>query len=172
MKEDADLMQHLTHMTSLAQQLLEMNEEIPSKKFATVVLGSLPKSYDNFLTSLNARNTDDLDWENVKGLLIEEYMKRKEKNEKDESGDNALFVNRGRNFNRGRHQARGGSRGASSRRGDRGGHFPNFNKGVTCFKCNQDGHLVKNCPYNKQYNSRRESSNMAELEGVALFQVQ
>lgn len=43
-------------------------------------------------------------------------------------------------------------------------------KGVTCFKCNQDGHIVKNCPYNnKQYNSRRESSNMAELEGVALI---
>ena len=50
MKEDADLMQHLTHMTSLAKQLQEMNEEIPSKKFVTVVLGSLPKSYDNFLT--------------------------------------------------------------------------------------------------------------------------
>ena len=92
-------MQHLTHMTSLAEQLREMNEKIPLKKFATVVLGSLPESYDNFLTSLNARNADDLDWENVKGLLIEAYMKRKEKNEKEESGDNALFVNRGRNFN-------------------------------------------------------------------------
>ena len=182
MKADADLMQHLTHMTSLAEQLREMNEEISSKKFATVVLGSLPESYDNFLTSLNARNADDLDWENVKGLLIEEYMKRKEKSEKEESADNALFANRGRNFNRGRHQARGGSRGASS---GRGGRFPNFNsikgsqshrderekhKGVTCFKCNQDGHIVKNCPYNnKPYNSKRESSNMAELEGVALI---
>ena len=182
MKEDADLMQHLTHMTSLAEQLREMNEEISSKKFATVVLGSLPESYDNFLTSLNARNADDLDWENVKGLLIEEYMKRAEKNEKEKSADNALFVNRGRNFNRGRHQARGGSRGANSARGAR---FPNFNptkgsqpysdgrekhKGITCFKCNQDGHIVKNCPYNnRQYNNRRESSNMAELEGVALI---
>ena len=76
MKEGVDLMQHLTHMTSLAEQLREMNEEISSKKFATVVLGSLPDSYDNFLTSLNARSANDLDWENVKGLLIEEYMKR------------------------------------------------------------------------------------------------
>ena len=90
MKEDADLMQHLTHMTSLAEQLREINEEISSKKFATVVLGSLPDSYDNFLTSLNARSADDLDWESVKGLLIEEYMKRTEKNEKQES-DNALL---------------------------------------------------------------------------------
>ena len=128
-----------------------MNEEISSKNFATVVLGSLPESYDNFLTSLNARNADDLDWENGKGLLIEEYMKRAEKNEKEQLTDNALFVNSGRNFIRGRHQARGGSRGANSARGAR---FPNFNpakgsqphwdgrekhKGITCFKCNQNG---------------------------------
>ena len=70
MKEDADLMQYLTHMTCLAEQLREMNEEISTKKFATVVLGSLSESYDNFLTSLNAINADDLDWENVQGLLI------------------------------------------------------------------------------------------------------
>ena len=121
MKEDADLMQYLTHMTSLAEQLREMIEEMSSKKFATVVLGSLSESFDNFLTSLNARYADNLDWENVKGLLIEEYMMRKEKNEKEESADNPLFANRGRNFNRGRHQACGGSCGGS------GGRFPNFN---------------------------------------------
>ena len=105
---------------------------------------------------MNARIADDLDWEKVKGLLIEDYMKRKEKNKEEESGDNALFVNRGRNFNPGRHQAHDGSHGASS---GRGGRFPNFNsikgsqshrderekhKGVTCFKCNQDGHIMKN----------------------------
>lgn len=119
-------MQHLTHMTSLAEQLREMNEEISSKKFATVVLGSLPESYDNFLTSLNARNADDLDWENVKGLLIKECMKRADKKGREKSADNALFVNIGSISNRGRHQARarGGSRGANSARGAR---FPNFN---------------------------------------------
>ena len=59
------------------------------------MLGSLLDSYDNFLTSLNAQSTDDLHWENVNGLLIEEYMKRTEKNEKQES-DNTLFASRGK----------------------------------------------------------------------------
>ena len=40
MKEDNDLMEHITHMTSLAEQLREMKEEVSSKKFATIVLGS------------------------------------------------------------------------------------------------------------------------------------
>ena len=95
MKEGANLLQDLTHMPSLAEQLQEMNEEIFSKKFATVVLGSLPESYDNFLTSLNARKADDLDWENIKAMLIEEYMERAENNEKEKS-DNALFGNQRR----------------------------------------------------------------------------
>lgn len=59
-----------------------MNEEILLKKFVMVVLGSLFDLYDNFLISLNVRSVDDFDWENVKGLLIEEYMKCFVKNEK------------------------------------------------------------------------------------------
>ena len=116
-KEGADLLQHLTHMTSLAEQLREMNEEISSKKFATVVLGSLPESYDNFLTSLDAGKADELEWENVKGLFIEEYMKRTEKTEKEKS-DHALFVNqrRGRSSNKGNYQARAGSGGVRGAR--------------------------------------------------------
>ena len=47
MKEGTDLMEHLTYMTSLAVQLRELKEEITPQKFATVVLGSLPESYDN-----------------------------------------------------------------------------------------------------------------------------
>ena len=173
MKEGADLQEHLTYMTSLAEQLREMKEQIFSKKFATVVLGSLPESYDNFLTSLNARNADDLDWENVKGLLIEEFLKRAEKSEKQEA-DNAIYVKR-ESFDRGRYQARGGTgRGRGSRfwkkdtpaRHDDHGNL----KGVTCFKCKRDGHMVKNFPLNNKSNTgRRESSNMAELEGIALI---
>ena len=54
MPEGADLLQHLTYMTSLAEQVLEIKEDISARKFATVVLGSLLESYDNLLTSLNA----------------------------------------------------------------------------------------------------------------------
>ena len=75
--QGCDLVKHLTYMTSLAEQLGDMKENISTRKFATVVLGSLPELYDTFLTSLNARNAEELDWDNIKGLLIEEYLKRR-----------------------------------------------------------------------------------------------
>ena len=84
MKEGTDIIDHLTYMTSLAEQLRELKEEISDKKFATVVLGSFPESYDNFISSLNARNVEELNWDNIKNLLIEECMKRKEKGEQKE----------------------------------------------------------------------------------------
>ena len=48
---------------SLTEQLRELKEEISDKKFAMVVLGSLPESYDNFISSLNARNVEELNWD-------------------------------------------------------------------------------------------------------------
>ena len=75
MEEGADLMQHITMMTSLAEQLRELEEEITSKKFETVILGSLLESYDNFVSNLNARTADELNWDDIKGPLIEEYIK-------------------------------------------------------------------------------------------------
>ena len=38
MKEGTDIIDHLTYMTSLAEQLRELKEEISDKKFATVVV--------------------------------------------------------------------------------------------------------------------------------------
>ena len=51
------LMEHLTMMATLAQQLRKLQEEISSRKYDTVVLGILPSPYDNFITSLNARKS-------------------------------------------------------------------------------------------------------------------
>ena len=79
MKEETDLMEHLTYMTSLAEQLRELKEEITPQRFATVILGSLPESYDTFISNLNATKMDELNWDNVNVLLIEEYKKREEK---------------------------------------------------------------------------------------------
>ena len=159
MDEKDDMMKHITDMTRIAEQLKEMKEEVSGKKFAIVMLGSLPDSYDNFLTSLNARNADDLDWSNVKSLLVEEYMKRQEK-EKQKIDDEALFTRsqdqgtRGGfdySSNRGRGRSSRG-RGRSSRGNGRGGYHPYSSNSRpdnrTCYNCNETGHIAAACPRN------------------------
>ena len=77
MEEGGDLLNHITYMTTLAEQLREIYDKIQSQKFAMVLLGSLPESYENFITSSNARKVEDMDWDNIKLSLIEEHLKRK-----------------------------------------------------------------------------------------------
>ena len=122
MHERTDLMEHLTHMTSLAKRLRELKEDISPRKFATVVHGSLPESY-NFLTGLNAGDANSFQWDNIKQVLIEEYMKRKEKNEKQKNED-AMFIRKGRNFQ----EYSGRNRGRSNFRNKANnvGHFENY----------------------------------------------
>ena len=48
MQEGDDLMEQLTGMSSIAQQLRELNEEMSPQKFTTTFLGSFPASYDNY----------------------------------------------------------------------------------------------------------------------------
>ena len=148
MEEGGDVMEHITRMIGLQERLREMGETIDSKKFATVMLGSLPDSYDNFLTSLNARSADQLSWDEIKPSLVEEYMKRKEKKEKLRSED-ALFVRRGaasfqydnRGDNRGgyNNQHHGGGRGGGPSRGN------SNRRGPICYKYNVHGHIARNC---------------------------
>ena len=157
MNESDDLMEHLTFMTSLAEQLRELKEEISPQKFATVVLGSLPESYESFISSLNARKIDELDWENIKGSLVEEFMSRKDKDEKKTpNSTNALFLSSkhdrysvANNYHSKSHNWRGKGRDTKPpqryHHGDKKGA-----KGPQCFKCQEFGHIVKDCPLNKR----------------------
>ena len=63
-----------------------MKEEISDQKFATVVL-----NHAKTISSLNAQKLEDLKWENAKSLLIDEYVKQKEKQTESPGQNDALF---------------------------------------------------------------------------------
>ena len=144
MNEGTDIFEHLTYMTTLAEQLREMNEEISEQKFATVVLGSLPASYDNFISTLNTQKMEELKWENVKALLIEEHIKRTEKGTEQpelSSQNEALFTKKGNIFGKRRNQENNPRKKTTQ---ERSLHD------IKCFKCQKHGHIARNCPLNKK----------------------
>ena len=172
MQEGDDLMQHITTMTTYAQQLRDLNEHITPQKFATVMLGSLPPSYDTFITSLNARNADDLNWDLLKGALIEEYLNRKDKygGQGGSQRNDALFTRSGyrnnstqnqqyrqrdntynsQNQNQQHRQQRDNSNNRNG--GGRG-------RGPTCYNCGDVGHIARNCRNNNSNNTNHNNNN-------------
>ena len=132
MAENGNLMEHITYMTQLSEQLREMKEEVSPKKFAIIVLGSLPESYDTFLTSLNARDVEQLTWDSIKPALVEEYLKKKEKIERHNT-DDALFM-RG-NYND-RTTQHGGNRGGGNFRSNNRNRHSDNNRPNSSFNSN------------------------------------
>ena len=170
MDEGGNLMEHITKMTALSGRLRELGEVVDSKRFAIVVLGSLPESYDNFITSLNARSVEQLTWDEIKPALIEEYMKMKEKGEKRRTED-ALIMRRGgggNSYSRGRGSFSGfhGNRPPNANGNQQTYHPPQRGGGnqgprgynPNCWKCKNFGHLARNCPTNEQGNIASESN--------------
>ena len=45
------------------------------------------QAHDMFVTSLNAREADKVDWESVKGLLVEEFLKKEKRNPSNQSDE-------------------------------------------------------------------------------------
>ena len=155
MSEGTDILEHLTHKTSLAEQLRDMKEEISEQKFATVVLGSLPESYDNFISSLNTQKIENLKWENIKALLIEEHLQRTENGTKSEisSENEALFSKKENMFGKRRNRENNPRKKPQDR----------SLKDTRCFKCGKLGHIVRNCPLNKK--DSRNQSYVADGDG-------
>ena len=174
MPEGLDVREHITTMTKLAQQLREMKEDISSKKFAVTILGSLPESYDTFLTSLNARDIETLTWETIKPALIEEYLKRRDRVETQQTED-AFIASSTRSRGgapgsgrRGNYHPSNTGRRADNRQlnNNNGGsnaystfqqnyhHLPqqhvrggNQNRSVrACWGCGNAGHVLRSCP--------------------------
>ena len=140
MTEGADLNEHLTKMQELANRLRELKEDVSERKFATTILGSLPESYDVFISSLNARSADQLNWDEIKPLLIEEYTRRKEKVQ--QRSEDALFMQRG----------------ASSSQ-QHANNFPNTNDGR-----NQGGRRSNNNRRNYNQNFRQQQHNFQQQQ--------
>ena len=185
MVEGGSIMEHVTKMTQLAQDLREMGKDITSQEFAVVILGSLPSSYDMFVTSLNARGADDLDWESIKGALTEESTKIAEKSISNTVNEAFLSHEGDGQGNQQRDQYRSFSRQnrPNVSRGNnfrRGGNFRNsdnnnrnmdgvqMNQFGKCFSCGGTGHLARYCANNNYRNNNRshEHGRLVELTNM------
>ena len=101
---------------------------LSEQDFLAIILGSLPKSYDQFLSAVTATASvlkRDLDPEDLMQTIIDEYDRRstRQGNSKEKGGDAAFFA--GNN-----------NRGKTGKRPD---------KDIECFNCHKKGHKKADC---------------------------
>lgn len=117
LEENGDVVAHVNEMNELFQKLLALGEEFkPEFILSATLIGSLPESYSALATVLESRN-EELTSSVVSSKLIDEYERRKERKNGNETSAYKLSS-------------------TSSR---------NLKEEVVCFFCDKKGHYKQNC---------------------------
>ena len=64
------MLDHINRIKSLHDQLREMGVQYDDKELAMTLLASLPESYNPLITALDAVGEDTLNFQKVKGMLL------------------------------------------------------------------------------------------------------
>lgn len=88
---------HVNRMNELFQQLLVLGEKLnPEFIMSAILLSSLPSSYDGLITALEARSETELSSFFVRSKIIEEYRRRKDRDNEGQDDSHVLkFSNNG-----------------------------------------------------------------------------
>lgn len=145
MDEDSPMQDHINKLTELAQSLKDIGIDIDDMLRMTVLLASLPSSYENLVTAIESHidsktvnqdgvilSTPDFDYV-TRRLLNEEQRRRM--NDGDLTSDQAYYV-KGKQFRKGW-------------------------KNVTCFNCGKRGHFNRDCQEKSKEEETSDKGNLA-----------
>ncbi|KAH9682249.1 hypothetical protein KPL71_027276 [Citrus sinensis] len=153
MAESTMVTDHINTLKTLFSQLTTLGHNIEENERAELLLQSLPDSYDQLIINLTNNNpVDSLVFDNVAASVLNEESRRKNKENRQASSQQAeaLLVTRGRSTERGPSGSQ--SHGRSKSRSK---------KNVKCYNCGKKGHVKKECWSNQKRKEGKEpeSSN-------------
>src|SRR5277367_5246867 len=129
--EQGDVRAHLNKLQAMREDLASMGGSISDEDFTSIILGSIPLSYDTYIAAISATSTllnQSLSPTNLIDAIRDEADRRTIRNpkaKKDES--DVAFV------------------AGSSEKGKKGEGTKKAKKNVTCYNCHKRGHIAKDC---------------------------
>lgn len=144
MQEGTDLVQHINFFNHTVSDLQRIEVVIEDEDKAMILLCSLPPSYEHLVTTLTW-GKDTLKVDEITTALLAHNQRKQ--NNAEGSQTEALYVKG--NQETGRRQ---GKDGFSKRN-------PRVRRSVQCYKCQQMGHIRKDCPNRKQQIDERNSNS-------------
>ena len=156
-----NMLAHINQLRSLHDQLKEMGSEINYEELAITLLPSLPEEFKPLLTVLDAVGEDNLSFEIVKGILL---------NDADRTVDTMNFRKADNTLSAKRlftpHSRRGNHGRVSSSKNNTNKSDKVFNG--TCHYCHEKGHFTRDCP-RKISRISSTSSNFPKNFNSALY---
>ena len=126
--EKGDVVAHFATIRTMREDLASMGQPLTENDFYAIILGSLPGSYDSYISAINATSSvldKTLSADDLMLTITEEYERRNLKNKSSKKDENvALYSN----------DAGKGRKGGSSTK-----------KNVECFNCKKKGHYKSEC---------------------------
>ena len=154
-----DMLAHINHLRSLHDQLKEMGQTTDDKELAMTVLASLPEEFKPLITALDAVGEDNLSYEKVKAMLLNDADRANDT--KSKKCEDAFSVQRGgRKF----YTSPQGKKktGGNTERKYTGKSFR-----VTCHFCQERGHFPRDCPKRKAKLNAEQSNTQKKGKGSA-----
>ena len=124
--EKGDIVEHLNTLRTMREDLASMGESLTDADFYSIIMGSLPASYDQYLSALNATSSvlgKQLSADDLMLTLTEESERRALKSKGKSKEDNVAFHADG---------SKKDKKGGSKRKGD-------------CHNCGKKGHWTRDC---------------------------
>ena len=136
------MLEHISKLRSLHDQLREMGVEINDKELAMTLLTSLPEDYKPLITALDAVGEGDLSYEEVKNMLLDDVdRKSNAKNSED-----AFSMRRGKFYKHKKSKFESGNTSPNKEKVFRG----------KCHNCQERGHFARDCP---KRNTKEDSNS-------------
>ena len=130
MKEGTSIKNHLDEFNKTIMDLRNIDVRIDDENQTIILMCSLSNSYEHFLNTM-VYGRDTIYIENVRAALNSRELKNKVFKSREDDSSEGLVV-KGRTL---------------KKNNDRKGQSRSKSKGnKKCFKCNKEGHYVKNCP--------------------------
>ena len=143
--ENGDMVDHIATLSEYVDRLAGFGQIIPDDVIVGVLLSSVPESYDTLIMALESRSDKDLTADVVKGKLIDEYMRRKDK--KDAQQDSANDAAMKTTYK------------------EKQGTEP---KKVKCFFCKKSGHMKAECRKFKAWQEKNPEKTQEKANKVSL----
>ena len=126
--EKGDVIAHFATLRTMREDLASMGETLSESDFYAIIMGSLPSSFDPYISAVSATSSvlgTHLSADDLMLTITEEYERRNLKTKSGKKDENvALYSN-------------------DSDKGNKGGS--SSKKNVECYNCGKKGHVKKDC---------------------------